>query len=280
MRDAAGELPDRFDLLGVEELILEGSPLGDVQHDALEALRFGPIRGQADRVVAEPDDAAVARQQTVLAAHLVALAAAARALFQDVLPVVRVQPRVEEARVGEPLFDREAEQRLDAGADEEPAAFDSRLGDVGDGRQLLEEDAELRLFPRQRLLRAQPLLHLRRERAVRRFELGGARRHAGLEVDLVAAQLRVGLQELVGGEVERAFEHRAVGVRLHVGGVDRRHESPHPRIRQALLVEEAAQLAAQERVHGPPQISARAVMVMVWLWSSQVAPGRSGEISP
>jgi hypothetical protein len=162
--DSAGQLPDRLDLLSLHQLLGEESALGDVEHDSLETIGLALIGRQEDCVVSHPNGATLTGEEAILEGELIALADAAKLLGQGYRGVVRMQARVPEARGGEPFVGSVAQERFDLRTDEEPATLAARRGDVRDGRQLLDEDAEFRLFPRQGLLRAEALLHLLRQR--------------------------------------------------------------------------------------------------------------------
>ena len=94
------------------------------------------------------------------------------------------------------------------------------------------------------------------------------------------AQVAVCLQQFLRAQVERALEHFTVRIRLLVG-VAHHVEQGAPLRGDGPFALEMENLAQQQAVPLPvAHASLRVVMVMVWLWRSQRAPGVSGEISP
>ena len=94
------------------------------------------------------------------------------------------------------------------------------------------------------------------------------------------AQRRVGLQQFLRAQLERALEHGAVVVELPVGLVDRRKDIRHAG-RDAVVGEVALDLTPQQAVKVVHRYrSVNVVTVIVWLCSSQRALAVNGEISP
>ena len=135
---------------------------------------------------------------------------------------------------------------------------------------------------------ADELLRRHREicaRAAPHVEDASVGRHPDVEVGRGiehGAQLGVGLHQLVGAEIERPLQHGAVLVELAIGAVDGIDEGPELRVGGRSLAAEmlsdlAPEQAVQPRAH---QTSVNVVIVIVWLWRSQRAPGVNGDISP
>ena len=99
------------------------------------------------------------------------------------------------------------------------------------------------------------------------------------------ADLRRPLGDFLGADVEGALQDPPMFVLLAVGVADGPQESAHHvEGGAASFAEKACVLffkKAMDRAgHARPSVSAKVVIVMVWLWSSQRPRGVRGEISP
>jgi hypothetical protein len=116
--------------------------------------------------------------------------------------------------------------------------------------------------------------------AVDHEEAVGRGLESGLEERERLPEGGVGLHQLLRAEIHRALEHRAVVVRLPVGGVDGGEERPELLRHRLRAAEAAPELAFEKAVAAAHHRSASVVMVIVWLCSSHRALGVKGEISP
>ena len=131
----------------VPELLLEVLAVADVDEDALHHDR-STVGVAADHrlVVDDPHDAAVASDQSILPASLLVGALEVVVLRGDhPVAIGRVHAGHPEGRVAHPLLGAVAEEVLDLGADEMPAAVLSGLGDVDDAGDALDDRSILRL---------------------------------------------------------------------------------------------------------------------------------------
>ena len=139
--DAARQQPERLEALRLAELLLECLALADVDDEALLGDRLARCVSHHRHVVEHPDDAAVRADHPVLAAHDVLREAACVQLCVD-LPVVGMDERRREVRLGEPPLDRVAEEILRLPALEEGRCVEVlEAAHVGDERRLVDEPA-------------------------------------------------------------------------------------------------------------------------------------------
>ena len=134
------------------ELALERLALGDVGEHALvvDAL---PALGSQHALVADPDHSPVLGDHPVLGGERHPEDRVALLLLEHPVAVLGMDAPRPQRRVGGPLLLREAEHPLELRRDVLPGALGPGLGDVADGRELLDQGAVAAFGLLQELLR-------------------------------------------------------------------------------------------------------------------------------
>jgi hypothetical protein len=135
VREAGERVVERH----LPQLLVRFALGGDVQEVALEIHGAAVVVENHDALVANPDDAAVLRDQAVLGAERLVRAVRSRMCGEHTLAVVRVQCADEEVAVGLPFLDGVPEQILHLGAREDVRAGGVERVEVDDERELLDE---------------------------------------------------------------------------------------------------------------------------------------------
>ena len=131
-RVVQGELP---------QLVLRLALARDVEEVALEVERPSVLVHHDDALVAEMDDAPVARDEPVLEAERLVRLVRVHVRGEHAVAILRVEEAREELRFGRPVLDAVAQDRLDLPAREDVGADRVDLVEIDDEGELLDQRA-------------------------------------------------------------------------------------------------------------------------------------------